>query len=361
METTCVKPTSTRSAWSTSRPLAVTVALFAVVLVPLPATASTGASTDPGPEVTAVVRSLGDRTAGFYDDAAARTTVVTVTDPADAAAVRRAGATPKRVERSQADLDRITDTLYREARIPGTAWAVDVPTNQVVVSYDDTVSGAGFARVRSVAARFSDAVRLSRTPGVIRPYVSGGEYVYGEGGIRCVLSFNVRDSAGGQFFLTAGHCTNTEAFWYADPGHTVPLGPTAGSSFPGNDYGIVRYTNTSIAKPGNVRLNSTSYQDITGAGSPYVGQSVRTVSSTTGLRSGTVTALNVTVNYAQGTVSGLIKTSICAEPGLSGAPLFAGSTALGILSGGSGSCTTGGVTYFQPVTEALAAYGVSVY
>jgi hypothetical protein len=30
-------------------------------------------------------------------------------------------------------------------------------------------------------------------------------------------------------------------------------------------------------------------------------------------------------------------------------------------SGGSGNCTSGGTTFFQPVTEALSAYGVSVY
>ncbi|GLZ08695.1 hypothetical protein Acsp03_61610 [Actinomadura sp. NBRC 104412] len=60
-------------------------------------------------------------------------------------------------------------------------------------------------------------------------------------------------------------------------------------------------------------------------------------------------------------VSGLIQTTVCAEPGDSGGSLFAGSTALGLTSGGSGNCSSGGVTFFQPVTEALDAYGVDVY
>ena len=30
-------------------------------------------------------------------------------------------------------------------------------------------------------------------------------------------------------------------------------------------------------------------------------------------------------------------------------------------SGGSGNCTSGGVTFFQPITEILSAYGLSVY
>ena len=47
--------------------------------------------------------------------------------------------------------------------------------------------------------------------------------------------------------------------------------------------------------------------------------------------------------------------------GDSGGPLYSGTTALGLTSGGSGNCTSGGVTYFQPVTEPLSVYGMSVY
>ena len=83
--------------------------------------------------------------------------------------------------------------------------------------------------------------------------------------------------------------------------------------------------------------------------------------STSGTHSGTVTALNQTVNYSEGSVSGMIQTTVCAEPGDSGGPLYAGSNALGLTSGGSGDCTSGGVTFFQPVTAALTAYGVNVY
>jgi streptogrisin D len=39
------------------------------------------------------------------------------------------------------------------------------------------------------------------------------------------------------------------------------------------------------------------------------------------------------VNYPEGTVTGLIKTSLCAQFGDSGGPLFSVSIALGITSG----------------------------
>ena len=251
--------------------------------------------------------------------------------------------------------------LNREARISGTAWAVDVPANQVVVSYDDTVTGANLAQLRSVAARFGDVVRTERVAGTLRTHVSGGQNIYSSGGGRCVLSFNVRDSASVYYFMIAGHCASGSTTWYADPGLTVPLGSTSGSSFPGNDFAIVRYTNTTIAKPGNVYLHNGTYRDITSAGNGYVGQSVCKSSPVTGVRCGSITALNATVSFPQGTVYGLIRTNVCSEPGESGAPLFAGTVAIGILVGGSGNCASGGTSYFQPITEALATYQVAVY
>ncbi len=51
---------------------------------------------------------------------------------------------------------------------------------------------------------------------------------------------------------------------------------------------------------------------------------------------------------------------MCAEPGDSGGPMFSEGIALGITSGGSGDCTTGGTTFFQPVTEALSATGTQI-
>jgi streptogrisin B len=94
----------------------------------------------------------------------------------------------------------------------------------------------------------------------------------------------------------------------------------------------------------------------------FVGESVKRTGSTTGTHSGTVTALNVTVHYAGGgTVRGMIQTNVCAEPGDSGGPLYDGTKALGLTSGGSGNCRSGGTTFYQPVPEAANNYGVTVY
>jgi streptogrisin D len=314
------------------------------------------------PAVQALEARLGDRmTAGSYLDQASGKMVVAVTDTATAQAVRAAGAEAKLVTRSSADLKKVTDGLYASARLAGTAWAVDPITNQVLVSVDDTVTGAKLAQVQAVVKRYGDAARLEHVAGEFRSFISGGDAIYG-GSSRCSLGFNARNSAGTQFFVTAGHCGNIASTWYANSSHTIVLGTRVVSSFPGNDYAIFQYTG-SISRPGNVDLYNGSFQDITSSANPTVNQTVRRSGSTTGVHSGRVTALNQTVTYVGGgTVSGLIRTTVCAEPGDSGGSLFStGSVALGLTSGGSGNCSSGGTTFFQPVVEALNARSLSVY
>ncbi len=305
---------------------------------------------------TRLATQLGARTAGSYQDAASGALVVTVTDDAAARAVRSAGAVPRLVARDGAQLRQATAALDRTARVPGTAWMVDPVSNQVVVSVDSTVTGAKLARVQAAVAKLGGAVRTERIAGTLSTRITGGDAIYG-GPYRCSLGFNV-SRGGTAYLLTAGHCTNAADTWYGSGNRLI--GPRVGSSFPGNDYGIVQYTAGGWDRPGAVNLYP-GQRDIANAGDPYVGQGVERSGSTTGRRTGTVTGLNATVNYQEGTVTGMIATNVCAEGGDSGGSLYAGNTALGLTSGGSGNCSTGGRTFFQPVTEALNAYGVSIY
>ncbi|MFJ8200304.1 S1 family peptidase [Streptomyces sp. NPDC096152] len=256
---------------------------------------------------------------------------------------------------SAAQLTKASDSVLK-ADIPGTAWAVDSKTNRVVVTVDSTVTPSEIAQIKQQAGTNSGALTIKHTAGKFNKLISGGDAIYASSW-RCSLGFNVQDSSGNYYFLTAGHCTDGAGTWWSNSSHSTTLGSTAGSSFPGNDYGIVRYTNSSITKSGTV-----GSQDITSAATPSVGTTVYRRGSTTGTHSGRVTALNATVNYGGGDiVYGLIQTTVCAEPGDSGGPLYGGTTAYGLTSGGSGDCTSGGTTFFQPVTEALSAYGVHVY
>ncbi|TDD88167.1 S1 family peptidase [Actinomadura darangshiensis] len=311
---------------------------------------------DTGGVAAKLTQRLGGRSAGAYVDQATKNLVVTVTDAKAAQAVRAAGAVPKTVARSGSDLTRVMSALQREATVPGTAWAVDPAANQVVLTMDSTVKGAQLKKVQAAATKQGAAVRTKRVAGEFRMFTAGGDPIY-TGSARCSLGFNVKKGSE-YFFLTAGHCTEAGSTWTDESGGT--LGSNAGSEFPGNDYGLVKYASTPEDTEGGV-TNNGQFQDITGAANATVGQTVTRSGSTTGVHDGEVTALDQTVNYQEGSVSGLIQTTVCAEPGDSGGPLFAGSSALGLTSGGSGDCSSGGTTFFQPVTEPLSAFGVEIY
>jgi len=257
---------------------------------------------------------------------------------------------------SASELKSVSSSVLK-ADVSGTAWAVDSKTGKVVVTADSTVSQAEIAKIKEQAGTNADALTIKRTSGTFQKYIGGGDAIYASSW-RCSLGFNVRDSAGNYYFLTAGHCTDGAGTWWSNSGHTTTLGTTSGSSFPTNDYGIVRYTNTTVAKAG-----TAGNTDITSAATPSVGTTVTRDGSTTGIHSGRVTALNATVNYGSGDiVYGMIQTTVCAEAGDSGGSLYGtNGVAYGLTSGGSGNCTSGGTTFFQPVTEALSAYGVSVF
>jgi streptogrisin B len=233
--------------------------------------------------------------------------------------------------------------------VDGIAWYVNPTTDRVVVTADGTVSRAEIATIKRQAGDSASDIRVKHASGTFRPLLAAGDAIYGNR-FRCSLGFNVVQGST-TYFLTAGHCGKSENTWWTSANHSTLIGPTIDYSFPGDDYALVRYDNTSLSHPGGFT-----------AANAFVGESVTRDGSTTGVHSGTVQALNVTVRYqGGGTVSGLIQTNVCAEPGDSGGPLYDGSKAIGLTSGGSGNCSTGGTTFFQPVTEAANAYGVTVY
>ncbi|GGT14431.1 S1 family peptidase [Streptomyces purpureus] len=311
----------------------------------------------PAPAVTEVVRRLGDaRTAGSWAGADGRP-VVAVTDAGAAAEARRAGATVKRVRHSMDTLRAATESLGAEPRVPGTAWAVDYAANQVVVRADTTVSADDWSRLSGVAERTGGVVRMERTTGAFTTRVNAAAPIFASGG-RCSAGFNVTDGRD-VYVLTAGHCGPAGTAWFQNSDGSRLLGTTVTADFPGSDFALVRYERGApLGGADVVAIGGGRGVRITGAADPVVGQRVFRSGSTTGLRDGRVTALNATVNYPEGTVTGLTETTVCAERGDSGGPLFAQGLALGLTSGGNGDCARGGVTYFQPAVKTMRALGV---
>ncbi|MDQ0408063.1 MULTISPECIES: S1 family peptidase [unclassified Streptomyces] len=304
-----------------------------------------------------LVSELGDeRTAGHWVGADGRP-VVAVTDERTAETVRRAGAEAKVVRHSMSELRSATSTLRSAPRVPGTAWALDYRSNEVVVRGDRTVSTSDWSRLTGVAQGIGGFVRMERTEGAFTTRLNGAVPILSTAG-RCSAGFNVTDGRS-EFILTAGHCGPTGSVWFGDGGGDRQVGKTVAGSFPGDDFSLVEYANGKAGDGADVvAVGDGKGVRITGVGEPAVGQRVFRSGSTSGLRDGQVTALEATVNYPEGTVTGLIETDVCAEPGDSGGPMFSEGVALGVTSGGNGDCAKGGTTFFQPLPEAMESLGV---
>jgi streptogrisin B len=198
-----------------------------------------------------------------------------------------------------------------------------------------------------IIASVSVAPAVQATPRAAAYELHAGDRIY-SGGSRCAVSAFARGGGTTLYFITAGHCVQGADAWYADAAQTIRVGTTSGS-FPGNDYAV-----------GALDPGIAPSQDFTSAGNPVVGQTVTVRGSTTGTHSGIVQALNVTVDYGpDGFVTGLIQASVCAGDVSAGAPLTGGSTVYGLLVSGA-DCSTGGASYFQPIVEVLAAYGLGI-
>jgi len=270
---------------------------------------------------------------------------------------------------SRAQLHAAHQTLNeRLAKAPaGIAyWGEDPATGRVSVAVVASDKGGALAKARTTIADLP-AARITLVQERPRLYwkIIGGQAITSSGA-RCSAGFSARNSAGTRYVLTAGHCTELGGTWSGTGG---TIGPVANTSFPGNDYGRIRVKYSAAVSTALVdRYSKGSDVTVTGARNAGVGTAICRSGSTTGWRCGIVLATNQTVNYGGGDiVYGLTRTTACAEPGDSGGSYVTnpGSgtrvTALGLLSGGSGNCRTGGTTFYQPVTEVLSAYRLTLY
>ncbi|MGH3470204.1 MAG: S1 family peptidase, partial [Thermocrispum sp.] len=177
---------------------------------------------------------------------------------------------------------------------------------------------------------------------------------------RCSVGFSATGPGGSKHFVTAGHCTGapaSTAYGY----NRVSMGQVGGSVFgEAGDYGKVDVTSGEWNLRGVV-VGAGGDVAVRGSAEAPIGADICRSGSTTGWHCGVVQQKNVTVHYSDGSVvGGLTQTTVCAEPGDSGGSYISGDQAQGVTSGGSGNCSSGGTTFFNPVNEILGAYGLSL-
>ncbi|MGV4890231.1 S1 family peptidase [Streptomyces viridosporus] len=315
------------------------------------------AATELAPEAR---RTAGSAYGGAWFDTGSEKLTVAVTPDADASTVRAlrdSGARVRTVEHSARRLDAAKARIDRlDAPSGVSSWSVDPAANSVVVNVVDGKRDDNDVRRFVDRARATGPVTVRTAPAAARTFAAGtvGGDPYYTGNARCSIGFSVH---GG--FVTAGHCGGTGAAvrgW--DGSH---IGTFQGSSFPGNDYAWVNVGSGWWTVPVVLGWGTVPDRLVRGSAEAPVGASICRSGSTTRWHCGTVLAKNETVNYSQGAVHQMTKTSVCAEPGDSGGAFISGDQAQGVTSGGWGNCSGGGETWFQPVNEILSRYGLTLH
>ncbi|MFE3456940.1 S1 family peptidase [Nocardiopsis aegyptia] len=295
----------------------------------------------------------GEAYGGSLFDAETRELTVLVTDPAYVEPVEAAGAGAEVVDHGADGLARVSRELGEAGPPDGVVgWYPDIASDTVVI---EALEGTDTGPLVEAAGIDASAVRVEEVderPETYADIVGGQAYFMGGG--RCSVGFAVTDGAGAAGFVTAGHCGT--AGTPAESGDGTGSGVFEESVFPGSDGAFVRAT--SNWNPTN--LVEGADQAVTGAEQAPVGAAVCRSGSTTGWHCGTIEARGQTVTYPQGTVEGLTRTDVCAEPGDSGGSFVSGSQAQGVTSGGSGDCTSGGTTFYQEVGPLLSTWDLSL-
>ncbi|MFC8285879.1 S1 family peptidase [Streptomyces cyaneofuscatus] len=302
-------------------------------------------------------RAAGSAYGGSWFDSATGKLTVAVTDVGKAGAVRAAGAQTRIVEHSAAQLDATMKRIDALSAPDGVAsWRVDPATSRVVVNVVGSAQGDNDVRAFVAKARKAGPVTVERTAEAPQTFAAGtvGGDPYYTGNVRCSIGFSVH---GG--FVTAGHCGGT--------GQQVRgwdnsyIGNFQGSSFPGDDYAWVNVGSGWWTVPVVLGWGTVPDQLVRGSNEAPIGASICRSGSTTRWHCGRVLAKNETVNYSQGAVHQMTKTSVCAQGGDSGGSFISGDQAQGVTSGGWGNCSSGGETWYQPINEILNRYGLRLH
>ncbi|MEU5283976.1 S1 family peptidase [Streptomyces sp. NPDC020755] len=303
--------------------------------------------------------------------------IVNAADAEAAKDVRAAGLTARVPERGESELDRIKAQLdakaLKSAPAGVSAWSVDLASDTVTVK----VNGDSDAATRSflkAAKSNGDAVRVVKgqekleTQAVVPP---GSRMTFN--GYLCSVGYGAKDRSGRQVLVTAGHCIEDlpalayNGTRFAKGTHTrFALGTRS------VDMGIA-----AVDAGHSIGLDVTTYGragtvPVKGSKRAPSGAALCKSGQTTQWTCGRVGSYNVSVTYTDQNggpdtvVTGLASSSVCTQGGDSGGAYISGDQAQGMTSGGpsnqrcNGQVNSPGSSYFQPLDDALAYYGLTL-
>ncbi|WP_058234522.1 S1 family peptidase [Devriesea agamarum] len=299
----------------------------------------------------------------------------------DATAAKDAGLSVRHAAYGEAKLDQIANTLSAvpSDRSGVASIAPDIVKDRVVVTvFTDDADPVLLKK----AAEYGDAVEVVKgQANESRASVRGGDKLLtSEGKSYCSAGFPATTRDGQAAMVWVGHCLEGQESIYDARGSFVgQFGATGFHSYDGRtdrDYGYMLMADgttmsselNSWGSRGERATNASR-----GAWKAPVGTEMCKSGATTGITCGQVKGYNASVTYSDkhgrpvAQVTGLGTSDVCSEPGDSGGAFTSNGYAVGMTSGGPSngpSCGfnagyTEGFSYFQPVTDALNAYGLT--
>lgn len=248
---------------------------------------------------------------------------VATTDVADSPAIEAGGAravvvkTPlKELRKAKKKLDRSVTGKALDTPVR----YIDVRTNRVTVQATSRAAADALVKAAGVDSALVDVKVSADKPRALYD-IRGGDAFYIDGTARCSVGFGVT-KGDQQGFATAGHCGKAGA---TTTGYNqVAQGTFQASVFPGQDMAWVGVNSDWTATPA---VKGEGDEDVLTAGSvqALTGAAVCRSGSTSGWHCGTIEQHDTSVTYAEGTVDGVTRTTVCAEPGDSGGSYISGS------------------------------------
>jgi len=308
------------------------------------------------------------------------------------------------LEAEQREIDAsMLDLIRKHSLAPvSVRTSLDPATNKVEVEIAGDLSDGERALIEELT-RGREAVELRESPlqslqarllGCSNAYcgtpLRGGVEI-NNSSAACTAGFRALGSNGKRYLLTAGHCiqetpekqprwqwfstnSDTGQTWLeigsADQWQSLGQGDWAKINATGSRWDTASWPAAVVYWGGNAEPKKAlnELQPIVAEASSYLGETVCHSGATTGTTCGSVTGLNVTIQSEAGTNYGETEVNgqnLCAGPGDSGGPVFTGSTALGLVTAGTGFfCNTeffGAVAvFYAEIKKATSALEVKV-
>ncbi|RPK54880.1 Alpha-lytic protease precursor [Streptomyces sp. ADI96-02] len=270
----------------------------------------------------------------------------------------------------KAELDRLA-----LAKSPSgvSAWSVDLASDSVVVEVSSD-RGAAAAAFLKAARSHGDAVRVVKSAERLSPQatVDPGDQMTFDG-YNCSVGYGARDASGKQFLVTAGHCIENLPVLSHD-GARFAEGTDSRFALGKDsvDMGIAAVDEGSAISTQVSTWDRAGTVAVEGSERAPVGADLCKSGRTTFWTCGKVESYDVSVTYTDPNggpdtvVTGLGSSSVCTEGGDSGGAYISGNQAQGMTSGGpsaqqcDGTVDSPGSSYFQPLDDALAHYGLTL-